>query len=174
MRDRGTGRISARQIAQLGLFTALAVLMGYVESLIPLPVPVPGVRIGLANLIVVSVLWLYGVRSAVFVSLLRVLLCGFLFGTGVSILYSLAGAALSLAVMALLLKPGRFSPAGLSCAGGAAHMTGQLLCAVALLRDTAVLYYLPVLFICGTLTGFLIGWASALLLRRFAKSSLFE
>ena len=102
------------KVAQYGLFAALAILMGYVEMLIPLPLLVPGMKLGLANVIIVIVLYHMDTKSAFFISLVRVLMSGLLFQGFAGLLYSLAGALLSLAVMALLKKTGNGSPGWLT------------------------------------------------------------
>ncbi len=103
-----------RKIPYYGLFAALAILMGYVEFMIPVPVPIPGVKLGLANVIVIIMLYFMDAKSAFFVSLIRVLLSGLLFAGFAGMLYSLAGALCSFAVMVLLQKTGKFSMIGVS------------------------------------------------------------
>lgn len=145
-----------RKMALLGLFSSLAIIFGYVELLIPLGIP--GVKLGLANLAVLSILMRYSWREAVLVSAIRIVVIGFLFTNAYSILYSLAGAALSLLVMALLKRVPYFSVFGISMAGGISHNAGQLLVAMAVVESTSLIYYGPILLISGVLTGMLIGW----------------
>ena len=147
-------------MAFCGMLTALAMIFSYVEALIPVPLGIPGIKLGLANLVVLSGLYVLRPAEVFAVSLCRILLIGFLFGTGMSILYSLAGGVLSFLVMLLLLKAGLFSRVGISAAGGVCHNVGQLLAAALVLRSFAVFSYLPVLMVSGVLTGIAIGLLS--------------
>ena len=156
---------STAYIARLGMFTALAALMGYVESLIPVSVAVPGVKLGLCNIVIVYILYRMGWREALAVSVVRVFLIAFLFGNMVSLIYSMTGTMAALAGMTVLKKTGAFSVYGVSAAGGALHGTGQILAAFILLQDAVILRYLSVLLISGTLTGLLIAFAAARVLR---------
>ena len=160
-------RSAARRAAFLGAMTALALILSYVESFIPMPLP--GVKLGLANLVAVFVLYRYGVLRAAGVSLLRVLLSSLLFGSAVSLAYSLAGAALSIAVMALLRRTDRFSPLGVSIAGGVMHNAGQIIACCILLDTAAVAAYLPVLIVSGSVAGAAIGALAAVLLSRIGN-----
>ena len=153
-----------KKTALLGLFSALAIIFGYVELLIP--TGIPGVKLGLANLAVLFLLMRYSWREAALVSVIRILVIGFLFTNAFSILYSLAGAALSLLVMALLKRSPHFSVFGLSMAGGIAHNVGQLLVAMAVVENLSLIYYAPILLISGVLTGFLIGALTTGVLKR--------
>ena len=118
------------RVAYFGMFTALALIFSYVETLIPISFGIPGVKLGLANLIIVAALYKMALKEAYLLSVVRVLLAGFLFGNYFSILYSLSGALLSLSVMALLKKNGGFSVIGVSIAGGVFHNIGQLFVAM--------------------------------------------
>ena len=146
-----------RKIPYYGLFAALAILMGYVEMLIPVPIPIPGVKLGLANVIIVIMMYFMDVKSAFFVSLIRVLLSGLLFAGFAGLLYSLAGAVCSFLVMALLKKTGKFSIIGVSLAGGVFHNVGQVTVAAAVVENVKMMYYLPFLLVSGVVTGILIG-----------------
>lgn len=157
MTEEGQKINGTEKIAYLGLLTALAILLGYVESLIPVDFGIPGVKLGLCNVVIVFVLQLFGWREALLVTVLRVLAIGFLFGNMFSILYSLAGTLLSILVMTVLLRTGFFDLTGVSAAGGTAHNIGQLLAAVILTNGLPILWYLPVLMAAGTATGSLIG-----------------
>lgn len=143
--------------AYLGLFSAVAIIFGYVESLIPFFAGIPGIKLGLANLAVLFILERYTWKEAALVSVVRISVIGFLFGNLFSIFYSLAGAALSLLVMVLLQKQNGFSLIGISIAGGVSHNVGQLLVAMIIVENTSLLYYAPALLISGVVTGFLIG-----------------
>lgn len=146
-----------QKLSYIGLFSAAAILLGYIETFLP-AAPVPGIKLGLANLAVVLALYLYGMKEAVFISFVRILTLGFLFGNLFSILYSLSGAALSLILMGILKKTKKFSIITVSMAGGIGHNTGQLIAAAAVVENIRLFYYLPVLLISGFLTGWGIGY----------------
>lgn len=153
------------KIAQYGLIIALALVLSYLESLVP-PLGVPGVKLGLPNLAVMFALYRLSLRDACVISLVRAALVSLLFGNGMSLAYSLAGATLSLAVMGLLKKTGKFSCVGVSVAGGVAHNAGQILVAMAVLETSRLAWYLPVLCVAGTAAGVLIGMVSGVLVKR--------
>ena len=157
------------RVAYFGVFTALALIFSYVESLIPIQLGIPGVKLGLANLIIVIALYKMRLSEGFLLSIVRILLSGFLFGNYFSILYSLAGGLLSLAVMALLKKAGDFSVMGISMAGGVSHNVGQLVVAMLVVETFSVGYYLPVLLVAGLVTGFLIGLAAGEMLKRLVN-----
>lgn len=152
--------------AYFGMFTALALIFSYVETFIPIPLGIPGIKLGLANLLVVIILYKQNVREAFLLSVARILLSGFLFGSLSGILYSLAGGMMSLVVMSLLKKSGEFSVMGVSIAGGVSHNIGQLAVAMAVVETYRVGYYFPVLLVAGLLTGSLIGIVSNEVLKR--------
>ena len=152
------------KVAQYGLFAALAILMGYVEMLIPLPLLVPGMKLGLANVIIVIVLYHMDTKSAFFISLVRVLMSGLLFQGFAGLLYSLAGALRSLGVMALLKKTGKVSITGVRVMGGVFHNVGQIIVAAAVVENIKMAYYLPFLLVTGVVTGFVIGAVARLAL----------
>ncbi len=158
--------------AYFGVFTALALILSYVETLIPINFGIPGVKLGLANLIIVIVLYKTDWKEALLLSVTRTVLAGFIFGNMFSILYSLAGGILSLAVQAVLKKQGSFSVAGVSIAGGVSHNIGQLIVAMIVVETYQVGYYLPVLLISGLLTGLLIGVISGEVLKRIRQIDL--
>lgn len=155
--------------AYLGMFVTLALIASYVESLVPFYFGAPGIKLGLANLITVVLLYRSGWKDALIVSVLRILLAGFLFGNVFSILYSFCGALLSLAVMWALSKVKDFSVLGVSMAGGVTHNLGQLLAAVYLMENGNIMFYFPVLMIAGLVTGLLIGIGSREVLKRLPK-----
>lgn len=154
------------RVAYFGVFTALALIFSYVETLIPISFGIPGIKLGLANLIIVIALYRLRLKEAYLLSVARVLLAGFLFGNYFSIFYSLAGALLSLSVMAVLKKDGGFSVIGVSIAGGVSHNIGQLIVAMLAVETYQVAYYLPVLLIAGLMTGCLIGIVSSETMKR--------
>ena len=157
--------MSTKKLTALALLTTTAMILSYVESLLP-SVGVPGVKLGLANIAVIFALFRLGGKSALAVSLVRVFMVTMLFGSMSALLYSLAGAALSLGVMALLHRTDRFSTVGVSVAGGVAHNAGQILMAMLLLGTARLAYYYPVLVISGVAGGIFTGLAAALLIRR--------
>lgn len=150
------------------MLTAVAMILSYVESLLP-SVGIPGVKMGLANIAVIFALFRFGWKEAAALSLVRVVLVSLLFGSVGAMLYSLAGAVLSLAVMALLRRIDRFSTVGISVAGGVAHNVGQILMAMLILQTKQLLGYLPVLAVSGIAGGVLTGLAAALLIRRIPE-----
>lgn len=152
--------------AVLGLFAAAAILLGYVESLIPFFPGVYGIKLGLSNLMIVFLLYVYGWREATAVSVIRIAVNGFLFGNLFSILFSLAGAVFSLIVMVMAKKIPGFTVLGVSIAGGTAHNMAQMVVASCLVTTFRLMYYLPILLVSGVITGFLIGIASRELIRR--------
>ncbi|MCM1495392.1 MAG: Gx transporter family protein [Bacteroides sp.] len=155
----------ARKIAYLGMFTALALVLGWLETLIPIYPLVPGMKLGLANVVTLLVLYRFGWKEAGCVNLLRIGLSGMLFGNLSLVFYSLAGAVLSLASMMVLKKTDWFSITGVSVSGGVMHNLGQLFMAVFLMENVRVVYYAPVLLVTGTVSGVLIGMAGAFLHR---------
>ena len=155
-----------RKIALLGLFSAVAIIFGYVESLIPVFVGIPGIKLGLANLSVLYILIRYSMKEALVVSLIRILVIGFMFGNMFSILYSLAGALLSMTVMTILKKTTSLSVFAISMAGGITHNIGQLIIAMLIVENRSLLYYAPVLLISGVVTGFVIGYLTTETLKR--------
>ena len=154
------------KVAYLGVFLALALVLSYVESLIPFYFGIPGVKLGLTNLVVVFMLYCVGTWEAFTISALRIVLAGFLFGNMFSILYSLAGAALSLAVMTFMQKKSGFTVMGISVSGGVFHNIGQLAVAALIVENFGVLYYAPVLLVSGVITGLLIGFLTQEVLKR--------
>lgn len=158
--------MKVKNVAVLGLCVALAMIMSYIESLFPLNFAVPGIKMGLANIVIIFLLYRVGFGAACVVSLIRVFLVSLLFGNVMMMAYSLAGAALSLALMLMLKKSGKFSVIGVSIAGGVAHNAGQIIMAIILLGAKQIAYYLPVLVITGTATGVLIGIAASVVIKR--------
>lgn len=152
--------------AYLGVFAALAMIFSYLESLIPLPIGIPGIKLGLANLLVVVAMYKIGEKEAFAISIVRIILSGFLFANLFSIIYSLAGGILSFFVMWLLKKQGSFSVFGVSMAGGVSHNVGQILIAMYVVETFGVAYYIPVLLVAGLLTGFVIGVGTREILKR--------
>lgn len=150
----------SRKVAYSAILVALAMIFSYVEALIPVNFGIPGIKLGLANLVVVVGLYFLKPGQVLMISVTRILLMGFLFGNGMSILYSLAGGLLSFAVMFLLKRSRGFSIVGVSVAGGVAHNAGQILVAACVVENLKLFYYFPALLVAGTVTGILIGTVS--------------
>ncbi len=146
-----------RKTVIMGFLLALSLILSYIESIVPLAVGIPGVKLGLPNLVVVLLLYSYGGKEALTVNLLRIVLSGFLFGNLFAVLYALSGAACSFIVMCLLQKSGRFSITGTSIGGGVFHNIGQIVTAMFVVESFAPVFYLPFLLIAGAGTGFFIG-----------------
>lgn len=158
-----------RKITFVGVMSAAAVILSYIEMLLP-PIysAVPGIKVGLPNIVIVILLYKYGVGTAAAVSLIRLTIMSLLFNPS-TFIYSLAGAVLSIAVMALLKKTDKFSTVGVSVAGGVMHNLGQILVAMLLLQTAEIGYYMFILAISGTLAGVFIGIAGAFLCDRLKK-----
>lgn len=165
--------MSGKKVARYGLLVALALVLSWLESLIPAFFAAPGMKLGLTNLVVLLALYRMGERSAVFVNLLRIALVAMLFGNAYALAYSLAGGLLSGAVMILLKRSGRFGMAGVSVAGGLAHNLGQILVAMLLLDTWQIVGYLPALWIGGMAAGLAVGLLGGELVRRLPPE-LFE
>ena len=164
--------MKTKKVAMLGLTIALAMIMSYIEALVPLSFAVPGIKMGLANIVIIFVLYKIGTKEAILVSLIRVILVSLLFSNVMAMAYSIAGAVLSLSIMWLLKKTDKFSVIGVSIAGGIMHNVGQIIMAVILLGTEQIALYLPVLIITGTATGVVIGIVSGLVINRFKNIRL--
>ncbi|MBR3594476.1 MAG: Gx transporter family protein [Clostridia bacterium] len=162
-----------KKVSLMGLCLAAAMLLSYVETLIPPLVAFPGIKAGLANIVVIFALWRFGFKEASLISFSRIILCTLIFGNFVSFWYSLCGATLSLIVMALLKKTEKFSVIGVSIAGGVMHNVGQILIAIFILGSRAVLSFLPALIIFGAVSGVAIGTLSALLIKKLEKTKFY-
>lgn len=160
-----SGSLSASFVARVGLMAALALIFSYVEAIIPYNPGIPGIKLGIANVVTVIALYKFGARDAVCVSVIRIVIAGLLFNGLFGMLYSLAGAAVSLAGMTLLKNTGLFSVAGVSMAAGVLHNLGQLLVAAALIEDLRIFFYFPVLLFSGIAAGILVGIISTLVLK---------
>lgn len=159
----------ARRAALYGMLIALAFVFSYLESLLPISLGVPGVKLGLANLVTVVGLYTIGVKGTAAVSLVRILLAGFTFGNGFSMAYSLAGGIVSLLVMALCKRKKWFSQVGVSVLGGVAHNLGQLAVAALVVENAGVFAYFPVLLLTGCAAGACIGVLGGLLTERVGR-----
>ena len=164
--------MKTKKVAFLGMCIALSMILSFVESQIPPLAAVPGVKMGLPNIVMVFMLYKVGAKETAIVSILRVILVGILFGTPLSMIYSLAGATLSLIGMILLKKTNLFAHVTVSVAGGILHNIGQIVTACLVMETAQRAYYLPVLFISGTIAGILIGLTAAMILKRLDKMKL--
>lgn len=158
-----------RQITTMGMLVALAMVLGFVETLIPINLGIPGMKLGLANIVVVIALFLFDVKTAVVVSILRIILIAMTFGNMSMMFYSIAGASLSLLSMVTVSKIKSFSLISVSIIGGIMHNVGQIICAAFVVRTNGVFTYLPVLIIAGLVSGALIGIVAGLILVRLTN-----
>ena len=147
----------SKKVARMGVFIALAMIFSYIEVLIPFNFGIPGVKLGIANIVTVTSLYVFSTGEAFGISVIRIVLMGILFGNGMSLLYSLAGGLLSVLAMWLGKKTNWFSVMGVSVAGGGFHNVGQILAVMLVMKNTMFVAYLPVLFVAGVVTGYLIG-----------------
>lgn len=172
---RGTARrMSALEVATYGLLAAVALIFGYVEALFPLPLPVPGIKLGLGNIVVLFTLAGFGWRAGLAIAVVKVVVSALLFGSPMVLMYSAGGAALSFAAMWMALHWSRLSIVGVSMVGGVFHMVGQLAVVAFTFSPYVALVYLPVLMISGLVTGLLTGYVCRLVIRTTAKSNLFK
>ncbi len=156
-------------VAFLGMLLGLAFVLAYVESLIPFAVGIYGVKLGLANLVVMIGLYNLGEKEAFIIAVARIVLVGFTFGNLFSMLYSLAGGLLSYVVMLLAKRSKIFGINGVSVLGGVFHNIGQILVAMFIVENEKILFYLPVLLVSGVVTGAIIGMLSGIITKRVSK-----
>ncbi len=164
---RRTQRLTAS-----AMFSALALIFSYIEAILPINVGVPGVKLGLANLIIIIALYELDARYAFFINLIRIFLAGLLFTGVMAMLYSLAGGMISLLIMVLLKKAGKFSMIGVSMAGGVSHNFGQLLVASFVVSNIKMFLYFPILVFTGIASGIGIGIVAYIIDRRIPRSLL--
>ncbi|MTK08778.1 MAG: Gx transporter family protein [Hungatella sp.] len=157
---------SAHMAALYGMLIALAFVLSFVESLIPISLGIPGVKLGLANLVTVVGLYTVGTTGTIVVSLLRIVLTGFTFGNLFAMLYSLAGWGLSIVIMILCKKKKWFGTSGISILGGIGHNIGQITVAAFVVKQAGVFFYLPMLLIAGTAAGLVIGILGSMIISR--------
>lgn len=164
-----------KKIAFVGIAASLALLLSYVEFLLPpIFVAVPGIKVGLPNVVILYVLYCLGIKYAVMVSFVRICISSLLFGNVMTLAYSVAGAILSLLVMIILKKIDKFSTVGVSVAGGVAHNLGQILVAMVLLDTPQIAFYMIVLAVTGTISGIFIGLCGAILIKRIPANKFFR
>ncbi len=161
--------MKSRKVASYGLFIALAFIFSYVEHLIPMPFALPGMKLGLANLVIIIAIYGIGLKEAFVLSMVRILLVGFAFRDPSTLLFSFAGGILSWVLMAVFKKSKLFSMVGVSIIGGIAHNVGQIIVAILYVKNTSLIYYLPLLMISGVVSGTLIGILGGLVIKRIKK-----
>lgn len=149
--------MTTKRVAYCALLTALAMIFGYVEALIPFGFGIPGVKLGLANIVIVLALYILPACQVFAIQLMRIVLVSFLFGNLSMMLYSLAGGMLSLVVMLLLNRRDVFSITGVSIAGGVSHNIGQLIVAALVVQNLKIMFFFPIMIMAGLITGCLIG-----------------
>ena len=160
---------TAKKVALYGVLTALALVLSWLEAQIPAFFAVPGLKLGLTNIVVLLALYCIGPKSALAVNGVRILLVSFLFGNGISLLYSLVGGMLSTVIMILLKKTGKFRIVTVSIAGGISHNVGQILTAMVLLQTANLAWYLLILWFAGLAAGAAVGLIGAVLCSRLKK-----
>lgn len=158
-----------KKIARIGILITLALMVSYIEALFPISFFVPGIKLGLANSVVLAALYLLGEKEAFFVSVLRVVLASFLFSGLSMMLYSLVGSLLSFFIMFLAKKRSGLSIFGVSILGGVFHNIGQIIVAILVISSKSLLLYLPVLIVAGIITGGVIGGIAKEILKRMPK-----
>lgn len=163
-------RNKTKKVALLGILTSVALVLSYIEAILP-PIwaAVPGIKMGFPNIVIIFILYRFGVKEATVVSFIRIFIVALLFGNVMTLAYSCAGAFLSIVLMAILKKINAFSIVGTSIVGGVAHNLGQILVAIFLFDTVQIGYYMAVLAITGTIAGVFVGLAGALLLKRLEK-----
>lgn len=158
--------MKAKKIATYGLLVALAFIFSYIESLIPFNFAVPGMKVGLANLVVITALYSMGAKEALILSVIRIILVGFTFRDPSTLMFSLAGGLLSWFLMVICQKLKLFSMVGVSIIGGVAHNVGQIAVAIVYINNLNLVYYLPFLLVMGVVTGTLIGILGSMIVKR--------
>lgn len=161
----------SKEIAMCGLFIAVALIFSYIESILPIPMPVPGFKIGIANIAIISVLYMYGAKQALIVNIIRIVLASLLFGHGnvQQFFFSLAGGMASLGIMTLLKKTDKFSIIAVSAVGGVVHNIAQVLIAMMILTTASIGYLIPIFVIIGVVTGVVCGIIAKIFLRHVAR-----
>ncbi|MBQ9234613.1 MAG: Gx transporter family protein [Lachnospiraceae bacterium] len=156
---------SSRMTALCGVFIALAMVLSYLESLVPISFAIPGIKLGLANIVTIIALVKLGLKPALIISVGRVILSGLLFGNPATIMYSMAGALLSIAVMFIVRKLKLLAITGTSVCGAVAHNLGQLIIAAIVIENTKIFYYMAVLSVSGIIAGVLIGLLEGIIIK---------
>ena len=161
--------MKVKKITFLGLFTSAALILSFLETLIPNIVPIPGFKIGLANFAILLALYIYDYKEAIIVDLVRIILSALLFGSMFSLIYSLSGAVLALLVEIIVKKVDKFSVLGVSVLGAIFHNIGQFILAICILKSFSLLYYLPFTLLFCILTGAFNGYLVHILKDRLKK-----
>ncbi len=163
-------KINIKRLCTLALMIALAFAFSYLESLIPFNFGIPGIKLGIANLVVIIALYTMNAKDALFISIIRILLSGLAFSGPFAMIYSLIGGLLSFSVMFVAEKSNKFSPIGVSALGGTVHNFGQILVAAVVMRTYRIIYYFPILMIVGLVTGIVNGVIADIIIKRIAKT----
>ncbi len=158
--------MKSKKVATYGLLVALAFILSYIESLFPLAVAIPGIKLGLANLVVITALYKMGVKEAFVLSIIRIILVGFTFGNASTMMFSMVGGLLSWLLMVIFQKLKLFSMIGVSIIGGIAHNIGQIVVAIFVVHTIDMIYYLPFLLLFGVIMGALIGILGTIIIKR--------
>ena len=158
--------MNIKKITVCGILASLAMIFSYIETFISIPLIVPGIKLGLANIAIIAVLFCVGAKEAFIVNMIRISIISVLFGNINTFIFSVAGGILSLAIMVILKKTTIFSTVAISIAGGVFHNIGQIIAAIFIMGTSAIIYYLPVLMVGGVVTGIIIGLVSGLVIER--------
>lgn len=161
--------LDTKKMVTLSVLVAIAMILSYIEFLLPISTAIPGMKIGLSNIATVFTLYTLGWPYAIFVSIIRVILSSLIFGSFVSFLYSLSGAAFALLIMIILKKTNLFSSIGVSVSGGVFHNVGQIVAACIVMNSVEISLYLIPLVISGTISGIFIGLVSGMLVEKIKK-----
>lgn len=166
-------RNKTKKVALLGILTSVALILSYIEAILP-PIwsAVPGIKMGFPNIVIIFILYRFGIKEAAVVSFIRIFIVALLFGNVMTLAYSCAGAFLSIVLMGIFKKLNAFSVVGTSIIGGVAHNLGQIIVAIFLFDTVQIGYYMAVLAVTGTIAGVFIGIAGAFLLKRLEKYSI--
>lgn len=167
-----SGKDMGKKVGITGVLISLAMIFSYVEAILPLSISVPGVKLGIANLVVIVAMYTMGYRVALVINCLRIVAVGLLFTGAFGVLYSMSGAVMSFLVMSMLKKSQKPSIIGVSMAGGVFHNVGQLLMAGFLVSNMSVFVYLPVLLFAGLVTGIIVGFLSREILDRLGENQV--
>lgn len=163
-----------KRIATSGILATLALIFSYIEAILPFQFGIPGIKLGLANLVVMIALYELNAQYAITVNIVRVLIAGLLFTGLYGAMFSLAGCITSFLMMWLLYKTGKFSILGVSMGGGAAHTTGQLIVAMFMVSNIRLSYYFPILLISGMISGIIVGIGSYVLITRIPRKLFYQ
>ena len=154
------------KVAHFGVLVALALILSYVETWIPINFGIPGIKLGLSNLVIIISIYKYGLKKSFFLGITKVLLSNILFGNLSSMIFGWIGMICSVFLMCILKKTRKFSVIGISMAGGIAHNLGQIFVAMFIIQSFAIIFYLPFLLLSGMITGILIGIVANEIIKR--------